>query len=1016
MDNWAKLQKAIETETKSYFKGKHVNIPEIVTLLRKILSIHIDDQYKLSGVGIRIPKAVFVVLDENTTKKDRAISFVDLCKVEPFLKVLLYLLNFEAFCEIERNKKGLYAIIQALNLNNQNIDFADINTNDCRMYTDYNYHLFKVYNLRNTESHNMESWSSRELSENIESILIFYIEVINKHKDALKNAISNQDNNYLEYISSVITEFESNSKRFISTESIEDMSVFESYAIEHKNTDLENEDDQGRSGTVDYIRKEQLPEKRMLLWGDAGMGKSTTLQYLTYIDARDYLEGKTNAIPVYIPLGMMINQDETLEQHICRKIGIEYLTGVDLFKSGKVSLYLDGVNEISADNSTGIQIRRLKEIQSLLNNYPHMLIIISNRPNGYSYINKIPVFRLQKMGLKTIKEFLEKNAEDEKVREKIMCGIESNHRLLQIVGTPLMATRLIEIVRDLKEFPQSEGTIIKKFLESLYKREKFEKKDTRFEESIIHDLLVYLAYYGFYKNETNTGLSRHEVLRCFAECMEKYHFSYDSTYALEILINLGVLNSDKDKQVIVFSHQAYQDYYLSCSDQIDIRNFSDPNMAIGTMPSKEKATEDDNEVKQQPKQEFNLKSEIEDYYRQYAHDEKHEKSIIYRLHTSDRETRNRNIVILAKYNLLLAAKAISSGEEDPEIEEFIVKKTVEKTLTSPSADIQIESILVFLELDRSAELKESISILLKNHKEGVKNISAITTQLSGDQCVAFMDALSQQRDDPTLLNAISSVVSICRMKDYEYSWNSDNQSRIYRIANRLNKLLESSPFNLLLFYLSFNVPKEYMINNLTYYIDSVVLKHYVLVEEFVSKQNIEYDLSPDRMIHVFLHSRKQRAIQQAMYMLSNMDKPVRDKVIYANFSEAKNLRKVIFHQMNDQDQYIITKRFNIFYYVSHKSRLKSFHFLSDKDAHDLVFDNGLLQYYEIDANHITVIRDDDITTDFAEYLRKNKPKQANKTNNEVLSTSNFEDFLLFKAKIDEYSKQRKQKTKNKHPI
>ena len=88
---------------------------------------------------------------------------------------------------------------------------------------------------------------------------------------------------------------------------------------------------------------------------------------------------------------------------------------------------------------------------------------------------------------------MNKNVIDKDVKTSIMDGIKNNIKLQQLIGIPLMATRLIEIVVELKEFPQSEGAIIGRFIQSLYKREIIEKKDTEFDEQKVNYLVCDLA-------------------------------------------------------------------------------------------------------------------------------------------------------------------------------------------------------------------------------------------------------------------------------------------------------------------------------------------------------------------------------------------------------------------------------------------------------------------------------------------------------------------------------------------
>ena len=572
MEMWEEIKKQIKQETKWYFEQKGINTDPLVDILKKLFNAPIESKYSLGGLATNYANALYKILDDDSSKKDRFSNFEVLKNVEPFLKKILFFIDPEKFVVIRNEQKGLAPIIKYCGLNPNNLYMDETHLTQ---YTeiDYEYHLIKTYLLRNDESHNAEEWTSRELGENIETELIFYMETINRCKDNIAVKLADLKNDYTDYIHNVISNFEIWASRFVATDTIEDFSVFESYAIENINSDNKqnesNDDDASikeRSGTVDFIRKNRLPEKRMLLWGDAGLGKSTTLQYLSYLDARTYNENISREIPVYIPLGMLIDSNETLESYVFNRLKIGIEEGRTLLETGGLNLYLDGVNEIPEDKTSDILSKRIKEIQLFIDSYPKTLLIISNRPEKYNQFRNIPVFRLQPMDYDKIISFIDRNTSSEEVRNLIKENIQSNQRLLSIISTPLMTTRLISIVQEFKKVPESEGMIIKQFLDALYKREKVEKQDAKFDDEKINYLLMNLAIYGFKKNGTNSGLTKTEVLKCFSSCLEQFHFEYDTIYALEILIKMGILNCDTESDIIVFSHQAYQDYYLSKSD------------------------------------------------------------------------------------------------------------------------------------------------------------------------------------------------------------------------------------------------------------------------------------------------------------------------------------------------------------------------------------------------------------------------------------------------------------------
>ena len=873
MKEWNRLKDEIKNETKDFFKDKpQINVDKILDLLQAICSYPIDSKYKLDGVAIKIPKAMYEILDENTTKKGQMLYFEILSKFEPFLRKLLCIINPTMYDTLLLQKKGLAAIINELHLNDLRIDYNDESAQSQRTYTDYNYHLYRVYNLRNIQSHDMEMWSASQLAQNIESIFIFYICVIEKNLNNIENQIElSKKHDYSEYMYNLKAEFEKRAKRFVHIETIEDYTVFEGYAIEHIDLSDENEKNE-RTGAIDDIRKKALPEKRMMIWGDAGMGKTTTLQYLSYLDADEYIKGISSKIPVYVPLGLLIDKRERIEEYIIKKIGAEYIEGRELLERGEVNLFLDAVNEVPIDDSKAMQTQRRKEIQCLLDSYPNMQIIISNRPERYNYFKNIPVFRLQKMDKSKIEEFMNKNVKDVGVKEIILGGIASNYRLQQLIGIPLMATRLVEIVMELKEFPQSEGSIIDRFIKSLYKREIVEKKDAIFDEQKINYLLYDLAEYSLDKYHTNSGISKPEVIQCFANCMSNLCFTYDSFYVINKLVELGILECEKE--VVVFAHQAYQDYFYSQAEKIKCNRMN---------------------LQKQEENEFieeiaNQRSENVKFYREKANEAQYEKSTIYLLHSYEGEQKIVELLELMKRNLYLASKVVTSGNYDIDIEERIRQEAVNKIQKNNRGEL-VEGFLTLLELGKYKDIISNINVFVVNKKNKYL-INNIFTRLDSENMLMFFEALLRTKN----LQVISVAVNAVYMKDYEYTWNMQNMSIVERISKEMDALYKSSSKTMLKYYISFNVPKKYIKYDEKHLKDKMIYQDIDLAEKFIHKYNLEFSIHYDDICEKIISKNKWTAARNLIFILEKME--IDKRIYYLDTAIKKQNKYLLFYVLN----------------------------------------------------------------------------------------------------------------------
>lgn len=565
MVNWEQIRKEIYEEThKTLEKQSGFDVNNTIELFELVLSVKLNKaELKLDGLETRIGNSLQNILINDISMLDRQSYFPDFAKIEAFLRKILFLINPSKLTTIESQNKGLISLINGLNLNSLNINFDTETEDSLRNASNFGLHLYRVYHLRNIESHQCQKWTKREFYENIESILIIYLFVVNKFKVQLQSIVDKaniqKEQDFKIYLNSVKENFKSRIGRFIHIKGQEDIRLSQSFVIE--NITNQDNDRVERKGTVNELRRSKIPEKRMLIWGDAGMGKSTTLEFLAHYDADKKLKDLSSNLPVYISLGLLTDKNISLKQSIFSKVGVDEITGERMLREGKFNLFLDAVNEIPRDHNHQLKTIRQREIQNLITEYKDCFIIISNRPQDENTFKDIPVFQLQKMDKEQIELFVKKNSDSQETAKIILSEIGADERLEKIIKTPLMLSRLIEIVKVKGSIPKSEGEIIDKFIFSLYQREVDEKKDANFNIKTIHRLLRNLGYESLEKKETNSGMSEDEILNYFVECKKNYGFDIDTVYVLEIATQLGILENREN--LYTFAHQAYQDYYHS---------------------------------------------------------------------------------------------------------------------------------------------------------------------------------------------------------------------------------------------------------------------------------------------------------------------------------------------------------------------------------------------------------------------------------------------------------------------
>ncbi|MCC5943436.1 MAG: NACHT domain-containing protein [Bernardetiaceae bacterium] len=563
--NWTNIKAEILAETKDILQTEpNFNVNEVLDLFEKVLLYPISEE-DLEGVATRIPNALQKIFLGNLSRIDKNAYFPDVAKLEPYFRKVLYITNNQTYQRVANSKDGLGSIIPKLDLNPNNIKL-NVAWSDTNPKTHFAEHLIKAYQLRNLESHNCTDWNNAKLYDELRSVLVMYLFATHTHFKALKLAV--EPNDLTGYLQKQKKLFKTWQSRFVHIEGREEFAEVELYAKEifedEEETDDEDDEDfenikVAREGKIDELRK-KITEKQMVILGEVGMGKSTTLQYLHFKDAQSALQNKNMPIPIYFELKNLTDKDNLL-QKIIDRIGKDQDFTIDMLKKGRFSICLDGLNEIEKN----IKAKIFTQIKNLISDYPNNFYLITSRPQGYNrefddvlQNRSVPVFVLQKMENKQIAEFLEKNGK--KVKTYIQKEIDTNDRLRKIVQTPLMLLMLIAVVGKEGKIPSEKGKIIRAFMFSLYDRE--QKQIIDFDKDTFHLLLCYLGYQTRDLTGSNSGLDREEyILPILEERKKQLGLPINLLDFLRKALDLNILVNDENQYS--FTHELYQEYYAA---------------------------------------------------------------------------------------------------------------------------------------------------------------------------------------------------------------------------------------------------------------------------------------------------------------------------------------------------------------------------------------------------------------------------------------------------------------------
>jgi formylglycine-generating enzyme required for sulfatase activity len=128
----------------------------------------------------------------------------------------------------------------------------------------------------------------------------------------------------------------------------------------------------------DDLREAIAKHRRIILLGDPGSGKTTTLWRLAYDYALEAKEDEKAPLPVFVPLGGYVGAGP-FDAYLARYLGalaphLEAYRG-----SGRLVLLLDGLNEMpQADYE-----RRVERVQEALDHHLHGMVVVTCRAIDY---------------------------------------------------------------------------------------------------------------------------------------------------------------------------------------------------------------------------------------------------------------------------------------------------------------------------------------------------------------------------------------------------------------------------------------------------------------------------------------------------------------------------------------------------------------------------------------------------------------------------------------------------------
>jgi HEAT repeat protein len=298
----------------------------------------------------------------------------------------------------------------------------------------------------------------------------------------------------------------------------------------------------------------------LVISGASGMGKTTTLKWLTFVYAKKYQEDAERLIPLYVDLAPFRSGE--FYNHALRYAKKKGLIADDfkgLLKSGKLAIFLDGLDLLRGSED----FDPVYEIQNFMFDFPRCEFVLSARPGFFEgFKSDCKVSELVELSDPKIKEYIGKYLGDGAIAGALINRIydPTNKRLKLLCKNPLMLHRVIELQKYGRMASDRAG-IYQESFEGLITHYQKKGKTLSSNEQLMRDVLKELAF-SMQKGNT-VRLDYGSALDVAGSCTSpKRYISVSAEQVLEDCFKLGLLHKDGDEVRFGF-HQSFQEYFAA---------------------------------------------------------------------------------------------------------------------------------------------------------------------------------------------------------------------------------------------------------------------------------------------------------------------------------------------------------------------------------------------------------------------------------------------------------------------
>ncbi|MBT9312940.1 NACHT domain-containing protein [Leptothoe kymatousa] len=327
-------------------------------------------------------------------------------------------------------------------------------------------------------------------------------------------------------------------------------------------------------------------DSKLVVWGAAGSGKSTSLRFLALRLSARATEEPEPTLPVFITLNEFSRNhtslsfvDAIIKEFSRGNLNEEQASSFarTLLTRGKLVILLDSLDEIPLSILSDVQ----QEIDQIVKQYPDNGFVLTCRYGASDYIpasfKEVEMADFERDQVKTFVTNWFNHSDEDDITEQFLENLNENPQIRELTKNPLMLTMLCSIYSDGYEFPKDKSSLFEDATDLyLRKWDSFRriKRDDVYQGKLSRprrrDLFYLIAFKGMTGAEDSKFFwKRSQIERIIKDFIQHLPDVEEDTLDADTQAILNALESQHSlltrsaHNTYTFSYRSFQEYFTA---------------------------------------------------------------------------------------------------------------------------------------------------------------------------------------------------------------------------------------------------------------------------------------------------------------------------------------------------------------------------------------------------------------------------------------------------------------------